>query len=126
MMKVYRVVRTVPVYHTSPPLEIEALNEEDAEAIAMAIVARNEWPEEVQRVRGEPRFEITEGGIPQDQAISALKTLLNALPTELTEKRAALRMAIEAMRAKAPERLESPSVHIWNTRNLSNNQRPQR
>jgi len=98
MNSTYRVTRTVPVYLTSPSIYIEALDEEEAEAIAAAMFARGDWPEGSNRVQGAPRYDVTATEVEPDGAIAVLKTFLKVTPPELTEKRSALRMAIDALR----------------------------
>lgn len=98
MTVTYRVTRTVPVFLTSPAVYVEAVDEEQAETIADAMYARGEWPEGSNRVQGAPRYEVEATQAEANGAINVLKTFLRVTPPELTEKRSALRLAIEALR----------------------------
>ena len=99
MSNTYRVTRTVPVYLTSPAVYLQAQDEDEAEGIANAMFARGEWPEGEHQAEGEPRYEVASDAIEADGAINVLKTFLKVTPAELTEKRDALRMAIDALRS---------------------------
>ncbi|MBV9785281.1 MAG: hypothetical protein JO264_15835 [Acidisphaera sp.] len=98
MGNIYRVTRTTPVYLTSPAVYIQARDEDDAEGIAHSMFARGEWPEGEHQAEGEPRYDVACETLETDAAIAVLKTYLKATPAELTEKRDALRLAIEALR----------------------------